>query len=90
MGDDGAWWVEGGVTLQFGGWVDGMAVVCGGEDSQGALYDDCWSYNPDGPTDDSWTWLLEMQVACSDPVSASSSRMRLLCRRSARSPRRRW
>jgi hypothetical protein len=59
------WNIQGGIAevvlgLQFGGWVDGRAVVCGGEDSQGALYDDCWAYTPQN--EDEWTLFWEMKV----------------------------
>ena len=29
----------------FGGWADGRATVCGGEDREGRLYDDCFTYS---------------------------------------------
>lgn len=44
----------------FGGWVGGMAVICGGEDLEGVLYSDCFYYSQE---DSLWVYLQDLEIA---------------------------
>ena len=42
-----------------GGWAGGQAVVCGGEDGQGVIWSDCFTYDI---TDNVWLYLTNLQL----------------------------
>eukprot|EP00091_Calanus_sinicus_P018359 TRINITY_DN4166_c0_g1_i2.p1 TRINITY_DN4166_c0_g1~~TRINITY_DN4166_c0_g1_i2.p1 ORF type:complete len:197 (+),score=58.44 TRINITY_DN4166_c0_g1_i2:86-592(+) len=43
----------------FGGWVGGLAVVCGGEDAQGVVYSECFYFSI---SDRIWLFLQDLEV----------------------------
>lgn len=56
---------EGGRKNMVGGWVAGVAVICGGEDDEGDIRKSCVFYTPENENA-GWQYMEDMQEARSD------------------------